>query len=103
MTAFVWDLVLNPAARKALQGNVRTLQATLPASRYAQLPAPPSGDGAGAGAMLGTFTLVQVFNASTRSPLPVPIDSNLPAIELPFGLENDDVIPKIWAVVDTGA
>ena len=31
------------------------------------------------------------------------INSNLPAIELPFELENGDVIPKIWAVVDTSA
>ena len=37
--------------------------------------------------------------------MPVPIDSidsNLPAIELPFGREYDEIIPKIWACTDTG-
>ena len=102
-TAFVRDLMLNPAAREALQANVRTLQATLPPAGYAQPPAPPSESVAGTSSNLGSFTLVQVFNASARSPLPVPIDSNLPAIELPFGLANGDVFPKIWSTVDTGA
>ena len=30
ITAFVWDLLLNPAAREALQENVNALQASLP-------------------------------------------------------------------------
>ena len=66
-------------------------------------PPPPPGAGAGAGTMLGTFTLIQVFKTSTRDPLPVPIESNLPAIELPFGNENDKVVPNVWACTDVGA
>ena len=50
-----------------------------------------------------TFTLVQVLNTTSREVLPVPIDSTLPAFELPLGRDFDDTIPMVVACADTGA
>ena len=47
--------------------------------------------------------LVHILQGTPRTPLPVPVDSELPAIEFPFGIASDDSNPKIFCVVDTGA
>ena len=99
--AFVRDLMTNPEARVDLQANMNSLQESLPPHLSgARGATPPPGAGAGT----TTFTLVQVLTTSARNVLPVPIDSNLPAIELPFRRDFDDTIPKkIVACADTGA